>query len=141
MCNDRIQYSPGKWRLAVKSILKFIRKLADEHTELARVVKVLLIFVIFTVLAYFLGELSSKDPVQIGTALAFFGAAGSFNIYLVPQLTQKESTKWRTFYVLAILTVILIFLAVFEIIYLPMLSMIIIGGLTFANLTMRDAPE
>jgi hypothetical protein len=121
----------------VKSVIKSIQTFAREHVDLARAASVLLIFSGFTLLAFFLGEFKSKTLLEIGTALALFAATGSFNVYLVPQLAKKESIKWKAFGVLAAVTVTLIFLAVFGIIYLPMLSMIFVGAFTFYNLIDR----
>jgi hypothetical protein len=121
----------------MKSILKFIRAFAREHPELAKAGSVLLIFSGFTLLAFLLGEFKSKTLLEIGIALALFAATGSFNVYLVPMLAKKESVKWKAFGVLAAFTVTLIFLAVFGIIYLPMLSMIFVGAFTFYNLIDR----
>ena len=48
----------------MKSVLKYIRNFTDEHAELARAGKVLLIFAFFTLLAFFLGEFNPNNPLD-----------------------------------------------------------------------------
>ena len=125
----------------MKSTLKSIQEFLNQDTASSRIVKLLLLLAFFCLLGFLIGDLNTQDPVKIVTTLALFGALASLNVYLIPDLTQKESTKWRLFSVVAAFMLAVIFLGVFQVVYMPLMSIIFVGGYTFVNITSRDPAE
>jgi hypothetical protein len=121
----------------MKTLTDFMR----EHDAFFKPVKVLLIFGVFTSLAYLLGEFTFEDGLTTFTTLALFGAAGSVNVYLVPRLVYKESTKWQALLGLVALGFIFFYLVASDIFYLPLLSTMLVGAFTGFNLLLTPSVE